>query len=292
MPWNISQRNWHAFTLLQFSIFFLGLSLLSGCAFGQRQVEMHYVPPPPIPEAVVLEPIEPELPALAPDEVEMRIDMSQQSQKTRVRKIDTQSMAVGQRISFSQGEDVLRVLRYNEETFVLPKMRASKDFSIRYKKVPNGKSSAKNTVTVSGFADVTYETLPTSVSDRMILVDTILLALNKDGTLSKNIYLRTDREGIFRKVKASFTPSDVTFSNAKRSKVISGSEEHYVIKFVEKKGMSVLFEVRHLEGGSNPKVVKRETVTVPLGTPDITINGHDFKIHTITPDVLDIERLS
>lgn len=288
MPWNISQRNGYVITLLQFSIFFLGLSLLTGCAFGQRQTEMHYVPPPPIPEAVVLEPVEPEPPVLAADEVEMRIDMSQQSQKTRVRKIDTQSMAVGQRISFSRGEDVLKVLRYNEANFVLPKMRASKDFSISYKT----SSNSKKTVTVSGFADVTYETLPTSLSSRMLLVDTILLALKKDGTLSKEIYLRTDREGIFRKVKASMTPSDVAFSNATRSKVVSGSEVHYAIKFVEKKGMSVLFEVRQLKGGSNPKVVSRKTITVPLGTPDIKINGHDFKIHTVTPDDLDIERVS
>lgn len=282
MLWKISQRNKNRITLLQIGIFLICLSLLSGCSLTQRQVEVHYVPPPPIPEAIVPE----------ADEVEMHIDLSHQAQASRVKKINSESMDVGERISFSRGEDVLRILRYNEKTYVLPKMRASKDFSIRYPTAHGKKLSAKKSATVLGYSDVTYETLPTSLFNEMLLVDTILLTLNKKGIPSKNIYLRTDRENIYRRVRASITPSNVVFSKAKRSKVVPGSEAHYVIKFVEKKGMSILFELRRLEGGSKPNVVSRETITVPLGTPRITINGHAFKVHTITPDVLDIERLS
>lgn len=56
--------------------------------------------------------------------------------------------------------------------------------------------------------------------------------------------------------------------------------------------MTILFEIRHLEGGSRPKVIHRQTVEVPLGTPVIEINGHRFKVHTATTEFIDIERLS
>lgn len=235
-------------------------------------------------------PKKPSAPALSADEVAMRIDLMQMPQQHRIRKTRTQTMKVGQRKTVVAGGDILRVLKYNEEVIVLPKMTASKDFAITLNN--SASSLPEKNVTILGYSNVTYEVLSSSDLGGVLLLDTVFAAPDSGGRLSTEFYMPTDRARIYKKISATITPSDVSFKNITRSKVIPESETHYVIKFVKKEGMSVQFEVRTLKGGSRPRVINRKPVSVPLGTPIITIKGHQFKVHTITRDFIDIERLS
>lgn len=228
---------------------------------------------------------------IAADEVTIRIDLAKEPEKSRIRKTNTQTMEIGERKTVVAGGDILRILKYNEEVLKLPKMSASKDFSIT---LHNTGTADKDTEkVVSGYSNVTYEVLSSpDVGDVLLLDSLFAVPSEKNGRLSGEFYIPSGTPQVYKKVSATVKPADVSFKTIKRSSVIPASETHYVIKFVKKDGMSVVFEVRTLKGGSRPRVISRNPVSVPLGTPIITIKGHQFKVHTITPDFIDIERLS
>ncbi|WP_074217261.1 hypothetical protein [Halodesulfovibrio marinisediminis] len=228
--------------------------------------------------------------ALAVDEVKIDIDLARMPKKSRIRKINTQTMKIGARKTVVTGGDILRVLKYNEEVLELPKMSASKDFTITLNSPAASASDIESTI--FGYSNVTYEVLSSAKGDDVLLLDRVFAVPEKTGRLSGDFYMPTDIPQVYKNVSATVKPADVSFKSIKRNKVIAASETHYVIKFVKKDGMSVLFEVRTLKGGSRPRVISREPVSIPLGTPIITIKGHQFKVHTITPDFIDIERLS
>ncbi|MEZ6852829.1 hypothetical protein [Halodesulfovibrio aestuarii] len=274
MQWKILVHNFWRH-MLYACVFIACSCFVTGCAGLQKRT---------------ITPVAPPAPALAADEVAMRVDLAQGPQKDRIRKTRTQTMEIGERKTVVAGGDVLRILRYNEEVLELPKMSASKDFTITLSN-PSSSSSDKG-VTIFGYSNVTYEVLSSSISDGVILLDTVFAALDKEGRLVKEVYRPTVSSGVYKKIPVTVKPADVSFRRITRSKVVPESETHYVIKFVKKEGMSVLFEVRTLKGGSRPRVMSRKPVSVPLGTPIITIKGHQFKVHTITPDFIDIERLS
>lgn len=227
---------------------------------------------------------------ISADEVVMRIDLAQVPQKKRIRKTNSQTMKVGQRKTVVAGGDILRVLQYNEEVLVLPKMSPTKDFTITLANSVGPTADTKTTI--FGYSNVTYEVLSSSSAGGVLLLDTIFAALDNSGHLSKDFYMPTNRPRVYKKLSATVKPANVSFKSITRSKVIPASETHYVIRFVKKEGMTVRFEVRTLKGGSRPHVISRKPISVPLGTPIITIKGHQFKVHTITPDFIDIERLS
>lgn len=230
------------------------------------------------------------LPRISADEVVMRIDLAELPPKNSIRKTNSQTMKIGQRETVVAGGDILRVLQYNEEVLVLPKMSSSKDFTITLSNTVV--STADINTTIVGYSNVTYELLTSSLVGDVLLLDTVFAVPDKNGHLSKEFYMPTNKPHVYKKLSAIVKPADVTFKHITRSKVIPASETHYVIRFVKKEGMAVLFEVRTLKGGSRPHVINRKPISVPLGTPLITINGHQFKVHTITPDFIDIERLS
>lgn len=227
-------------------------------------------------------------PELAPDEVLMTVGFLENVSLRKVRKVRSESLPTGTRKSFPAGTDILRILKYDEEVLTLPKMQASRDFTVR---LP-GKSPDAAERTLQGYSNVSYEKLNTSSGTDVLLIDSYIVAVDEDGTLSPTFHRPTDTPGVFRTLSAEISPPAVRFRDVVRTRVVPSSERHYVIRFAGKQGMSILFEVRKLKGGSRPKVMSREKVTVPLGAPLIEINGHRFKVHTATTEFLDIERIS
>ncbi|NDV22724.1 hypothetical protein [Desulfovibrio sp. JC022] len=239
-------------------------------------------PVPPLPVEVAKEKA-----PLGKKEIRLNVRLTRQPDKRKLRKVRSQSMPTGTRISYPAGADILRFLQYDEEIITLPKMQSTRDFNImlltRDQNPP---------LTVNGYSNVTYELMESDLPNGAILLDSFYGTLKKDGTLSKTMLLPTERKDVFRKVQAEITPKRLRFKPVIRTNVLPDSEYHYVIRFLGKKGMTILFEIRHLEGGSRPKVVSRQTLEIPLGTPLIEINGHRFKVHTATTEFIDIERLS
>lgn len=258
--------------------------LVAGCANFQMASSDGAAEAPKAEEQEVL------TPALAADEVEMRIDLAQMPDQSSIQKTSTQSMKIGERKTVDSGGDILRVLRYNEEVVVLPKMSASSDFTIGLEN--SVVTTAQNPDTLLGYSNVTYEVFSSPTAGEVVLLGKVFAVPGADGRLEKDVFMPTGKPGILKKLRAQIKPATVKFKKVTRNKVIPSSETHYVIRFVKKDGMSVLFEVRTLRGGSRPRIINREPVSVPLGTPIITIKGHKFKVHTITPDFIDIERLS
>ena len=260
-------------------IFCLSFCLLAGC---KQQPKIIVPPVPPLPIEIAKEKA-----PLGKREVRLDISMTRQPDKRKLRKVRSQSMPTGTRISYPAGADILRFLQYDEEIITLPKMQATRDFKIilltRDQNPP---------LTINGYSNVTYEILESSQPGGLVLLDSFFGTLNEDGTLSPTMFVPTDRKNVFRKVQAEITPKKLRFKKVVRTNVLPDSEHHYVIRFLGKKGMTILFEIRHLEGGSRPKVVNRQTMEIPLGTPLIEINGHRFKVHTATTEFIDIERLS
>jgi len=270
-----------------YACFFIACSLIvTGCANFQMASSQPEKTPPP---QVIVE--KPSPPKLSAGEVTMRIDLAEIPQKNSIRKTNSQTMKIGQRETVVAGGDILRVLQYNEEVLVLPKMSPNKDFTIRLSN-PVISTAAEIDTSIVGYSNVTYELLTSSLTGDVLLLDTVFAAPDKSGRLSKDFYMPTNKPNVYKKLVATVKPANVTFKRITRSKVIPSSETHYVIRFVKKEGMAVHFEVRTLKGGSRPRVVNRKPISVPLGTPIITIKGHEFKVHTITPDFIDIERLS
>ncbi|KAF1073668.1 hypothetical protein [Halodesulfovibrio sp. MK-HDV] len=260
--------------------------IVTGCANFQTASSQSGATPPP--QIVVAKPSPPKL---AAGEVMMRVDLAEIPQKNSIRKTNSQTMKVGQRETVVAGGDILRVLQYNEEVLILPKMSPNKDFTIRLSN-PVISTAAEIDTTIAGYSNVTYELLTSSLTGDVLLLDTVFAVPDKSGRLSKDFFMPTSKPNVYKKLVATVKPADVTFKHITRSKVIPSSETHYVIRFVKKEGMAVHFEVRTLKGGSRPRVINRKPISVPLGTPIITIKGHEFKVHTITPDFIDVERLS
>ncbi|WP_320006010.1 hypothetical protein [Maridesulfovibrio sp.] len=277
MLWTISDHKLRP--LLPILILTICFSMLAGC---KKQPKLVITPPPPLPVEIVREKA-----PLGRKEIHMDIKLTRLPDQRKVRKVRSQSMPTGTRISYPTGADILRFLQYDEEIITLPKMQSTMDFNIllltRDQNPP---------LTVSGYSNVTYELMESSLPGGAILLDSFYGTLNDDQTLSKTVLLPTDRKDVFKKVQAEISPKNLKFKKVIRTNVIPGTEHNYVIKFLGKKGMTILFEIRHLKGGSRPKVIHRQTVEIPLGTPLIEINGHKFKIHTATTEFIDIERLS
>lgn len=263
------------------SAIFLGMSL---CLVTACKQQPRLVVPPvaPLPAKIAKKQA-----PLGRKEVRLNINLIREPEVRKVRKVRSQSMPAGTRISYPAGADILRFLQYDEEVITLPKMQSTRDFEImlltRDQNPPQ---------TVNGYSNVTYEKVESSLPERTILLDSFYGTLKKDGTLSTTMLIPTDRKDVFKKMQAEISPKKVRFKPVIRTDVLPGSERHYVIRFLGKKGMTILFEIRHLEGGSRPKVVNRQTMEIPLGTPLIEINGHRFKVHTATTEFIDIERLS
>ncbi|WP_319778676.1 hypothetical protein [Maridesulfovibrio sp.] len=261
-------------------ILILGLvCMLGGC---KQQPKLIIPPAPPLPAKIAKEKA-----PLGRNEVRLNIKLLRRQDQRRVRKVRSQSMNTGARISYPAGADILRFLQYDEEIITLPKMQCTRDFKItlltRDKNPP---------LTLNGYSNVTYEFMDSPQTGGAILLNSFYGTLDEDGTLSKTILLPTERKNVFRKVQTETNPKKLRFKKVVRTNVLPDSEQHYVIRFLGKKGMTILFEIRHLEGGSRPKVVNRQTMEIPLGTPLIEINGHRFKVHTATTEFIDIERLS
>ncbi|WP_018124780.1 hypothetical protein [Desulfovibrio oxyclinae] len=254
------------------------LLALTGCVRQASDVQ-----PPDEPPAQV----EQESP-LAPGEVRMTVGFLENISRRKVRKVRSESLATDTRKSFPAGTDILRILKYDEEVLTLPKMQASRDFTV---KLPGGSPDGAER-TLQGYSNVSYEKLKTSHGTDVLLLDSYIVAVDGNGTLSRTFHQPTGTPGVFRNQPAEIHPVNVRFQDVIRTRVIPSSERHYVIRFEGKQGMSILFEVRKLKGGSRPKVMSREKVTVPLGAPLIEINGHRFKVHTATTEFLDIERIS
>lgn len=277
MPWIISDHKIKP--LLPALLCGLTICLLAGCLRQPKQI----VPPaPPLPLEIAK--------AKAPlrrGEIRMDIGLIRKASKRKIRKVRSQSMETGARISYPAGADILRFLQYDEEIITLPKMQAAKDFKImlltRDQNPP---------LTVNGYFNVTYEHMGSALPGGAILLDSFYGTLKKNNTLAPTMFVPTDRKNVFKKMQAEINPKKVRFKPVVRTNVLPASERHYVIRFVGKKGMTILFEIRYLEGGSRPKVVNRQTMEIPLGTPMIEINGHSFKVHTATTEFIDIERLS
>lgn len=283
MQWNISAYKLREQTV-RTCLFLLCAFLVAGCAnFQMASSGEQTAPPSPAGH-------EDMTPALAADEVEMRIDLAQMPDQTSIQKTSTQSMKVGERKTVASGGDILRVLRYNEEVVVLPKMSASSDFTVAL--TNSVVTTAQDPETLMGYSNVTYEVFSSPSVGEVLLLGKVFAVPGANGRLEQDVFMPSGKPGVFRRLTAEVKPSTVTFKKITRNKVISSSETHYVIRFVKKDGMAVLFEVRTLRGGSRPRVISRQPVSVPLGTPIITIKGHKFKVHTITPDFIDIERLS
>lgn len=209
------------------------------------------------------------------------------SDNHKIRKVRSISMTAGTRSSFEAGTDILRVLRYDEETIPLTKMQSSADFRIKLL-TPDEKNEV-----VKGYSSVTYELLESPMlPDGVVWLNCCYGKLNQNGTLGKFVYMPTDKKYIYNKVPVEISPKNLSFKRVVRTEVLPGSEKHYVIRFLGKKGMNILFEVRRMEGGSRPKVISRKTLEIPLGTPVIEINGHKFKVYTATTEFLDIEMIS
>ncbi|NDV25693.1 hypothetical protein [Desulfovibrio sp. JC010] len=276
MPWIISD---HKIKRLFPALIIALICVLPGC---KKQPKLVIPPAPPLPEEVAKEKA-----PLGKKEVRLHIKLTRQPDQRKVRKVRSQSMPVGTRISYPAGADILRFLQYDEEIITLPKIQAARDFKImlltRDQNPPQ---------TVNGYPDVTYELMESALPGGAILLDSFYGTLKKDGTLSKTMFLPTNRKDVFKKIQAEISPRKLKFKKVVRTSVLPGSEHHYVIRFVGKKGMTILFEIRYLEGGSRPKVVSRQTLEIPLGTPLIEINGHSFRVHTATTEFIDIERLS
>ena len=277
MLWTISDHKLRP--LLPILILIICISILPGCTKQPKQV---ITPPPPLPVEVVREKA-----PLGKKEVQLDIKLTRLPDQRKIRKVRSQSMPTGTRISYPAGADILRFLQYDEEIITLPKMQSTRDFNIllltRDQNPP---------LTVSGYSNVTYELMESSLPGGAILLDSFYGTLNEDHTLSSTILLPTKRKGVFKKVQAEISPKNLRFKKVIRTNVIPDTERNYVIRFLGKKGMTILFEIRELKGGSRPKVVHRQTLEIPLGTPLIEINGHKFKIHTATTEFIDIERLS
>ncbi|MFW5499490.1 MULTISPECIES: hypothetical protein [unclassified Maridesulfovibrio] len=260
-------------------LFGLSLCLLAAC---KQQPKVIVPPAPPLPLEIAKEKA-----PLGKREVRLDINLTRQPDKHKLRKVRSQSMPTGARISYPAGADILRFLQYDEEIITLPKMQTNRDFKIIL--LTRDQNPPK---TISGYSNVTYELMNSGLPGGVILLDSFFGTLEKDGTLSSTMFIPTDRSDVFKRVQAEISPRKLKFKKVIRTNVLPDSEHHYVIRFVGKKGMTILFEIRHLEGGSRPKVIHRQTVEVPLGTPVIEINGHRFKVHTATTEFIDIERLS
>ncbi|WP_419783240.1 hypothetical protein [Maridesulfovibrio sp.] len=277
MQWTISGHKLRQ--LLPILILTLCISMLTGC---KKQPKLVITPPPPLPAEVVREKA-----PLGKREIHLNIKLTRLPDQRKLRKVRSQSMPTGTRISYPAGADILRFLQYDEEIITLPKMQSTMDFNIllltRDQNPP---------LTVSGYSNVTYELMESSLPGGAILLDSFYGTLNKDRTLSRTMLLPTKRKDVYKKVQAEISPKNLKFRKVIRTNVIPDTEHNYVIKFIGKKGMTILFEIRHLKGGSRPKIIHRQTMEIPLGTPLIEINGHKFKIHTATTEFIDIERLS
>ncbi|GEM_PF-1632806 len=277
MQWIISDHKIMRLVLA----FIIGMTMLliTGC---KQQPKLVIPPAPPIPLEIAKEK-EP----LHKNETRLDIKLTRRLDQDKLRKVRSQSMPAGTRISYPAGADILRFLQYDEKIITLPKMQAAKDFEIilltRDQNPP---------LTMKGYSNVTYELMDSSLPGGAILLDSFYGTLKKDGTLSSTMLVPTGRKNVFRKVQAEISPKKIRFKPVIRTTVLPDSEHHYVIRFIGKKGMTILFEIRHLEGGSRPKVVSRQTMEIPLGTPLIEINGHTFRVHTATTEFIDIERLS
>lgn len=267
MQWKLSLHSFLG-TLLTIAC----LCMLTACATKTRQVVQ------------VME----DEPELASDEVKMGVSFLGNAAQRKIRKVRSQSLPAGERKSFPAGNDILRVLMYDEEVITLPKMQASKDFAVTLQNAaPN-----ETTRVIHGYSNVSYEKLKTTSGANVLLMDSFIVPVDDNGTLSDLFFRPVKSSGIFRAIKATVKPKKLKFKNVVRTHVIKESEHHYAIRFVGKDGMNILFEVRQLAGGSRPKVVSRKKVTVPMGTPLIEVGGHQFKVYTATVDFLDIERIS
>ncbi|GAB6175534.1 hypothetical protein JCM16814_04250 [Desulfobaculum senezii] len=250
----------------------LALCLLCGCLRLSPQPAPTPAPPPidvpPIPRD---------------NEVRFNVDIIGMNSETTLRKVRFATMHKGERRSVQNGEDLLRVGRYDEEVLTLPKVRASRDFHIV---LDDGKGT-----TFDGYSNVTYECLRVDGTFTTMLLGGVLGMVATDGRLSSTFYIPLDSHGRYRAVTGRVEPAGVHFDPIQRTRVVAESERQYALRYLGKKGMQLEFQMREICGGSRPRVVSRQHIFVPLGTTQTEVAGHLFRIHTATPDFLDVTLL-
>lgn len=215
-----------------------------------------------------------------PGVVPIKVDLMGVGRDVEVRRVRFATLHPGERRSVQQGEDLLRVGRYDEEVLLLPKMRASRDFRIVL--------DDDTPIVFDGYSNVTYECLRVDRWFKTLLFGGVFGMLEMDDTLSSTFYLPSGLHGKYRSVQGRVEPANVTFRRVRRTHVMPETENQYVLRYLGKQGMQLEFELRRLCGGSRPRVVQRERILVPLGAPLAEVAGHEFRIHTATPEILDV----
>lgn len=255
--------------------------ILSLCACAQVQQIF------PLKQPVEQKPAPPVVEQKAPEhenDLTLKVDFLDTISKVEVHKVSFMSMKPGTRKSVQKGKDILRVGRYQEEMLLLPKMRASRDFHVKLNRSETPKE-------LYGYSNVTYELLSAEHEFRTLLMGGFLGMVAADGRLSSTFYFPTDKDNEYQPVTGTITPKNVHFKRVRQTRVIPKTEKQYVLRYIGKEGMQLVFERRDLSGGSRPHVIKRKKIRVPLGETKATVSGHVFKIHTATPTLLDITLL-
>lgn len=213
--------------------------------------------------------------------VPLEVDLAGAAQRSEVRKVRFATLRPGERRSVQQGQDLLRVGRYDEEVLTLPKVRASRDFRIE---LQDGRASR----IFYGYSNVTYESLRADHWFRAVLFEDLLGFVELSGRLGETFYQSTNVHGRYRVVQGKVSPPGVRFQRVRRTRVLPETEKQYVLRYLGKEGMQLVFELRHLCGGSRPRILRRERMTVPLGPPELEVAGHVWRVHTATPEILDV----
>lgn len=249
------------------------LPVLAGCIHTRTQTA-----PQPSGPAIIAKPMRKHF-------VPLDVDIMNIDREVSIRKVRFATLHTGERRSVQRGEDLLRVGRYDEEILQLPKLRASRDFRV----VLEDDQSAPDFL--DGYSNVTYECLSANDRYKTLLLGGLFGMLAEDGRLGSTFYLPTREHGIYKAVTGRVEPSGVWFKRISRTRVLPKTEKQYALRYLGKQGMQLEFEIRELCGGSRPRITKRAHIFVPLGTPQAEVAGHLLRIHTATPELLDVTLL-